>query len=225
MPHHDAETFDGRPNITDATREQTFMSRFGKVHAGSASEDEAADVDQAFAAYVRRALPGALHRQAPGTAPVVGLAAEGGDTPVKAMTGEQESGRVDVLSGRFEVLSGQVEVLSVRITELSTRIGYFLTFMGIIFIIFVAAFVLSFRGVNQRIDKVEARLETLGDRVTQMHLQMREDIVRLQTSMELLLRASGLHLEPAKPSNEPVDRASPGESSPPTAGPAVPPSD
>jgi hypothetical protein len=202
------------------------MSRLVKVLTGQASEDEAADVGKAFSMYLPKAFPGTLDRQPPVTALTVGLAAGGGDTPVKAVTGERESGRD--------------EVLSVRIKELSTRIGYFLTFVGIIVTIFIVAFLYSFGGVNQRIDdvkndvnqridnlkndvnqridKVEAKLETLDGRVS----QMREDIVRLQSSMDLLLRASGLHLEPAKPSNEPAGRASPGESAPPTAEPTVP---
>jgi hypothetical protein len=198
------------------------MSRLVKVLTGHASEDEAADAGQAFSTYLPKAFPGALDRQSLGTAPVAGIAAGGGDSPVKAVTGELESGRD--------------EVLSVRLKELSTRIGYVLTFVGIIVTIFIVAFLYSFGGVNQniddvkndvnhRIDKVEARLDTLDGRVSQMHLQMREDIVRLQASVDLLLLASGVRLDPAKPPNDPAGRASPEESAPPTAGPADPPSD
>lgn len=62
-------------------------------------------------------------------------------------------------------------------------------------------------------------------RMRQEQQLIREDLAKSQMSVDLLLRASGLVLEPAKPPNEPVGRATPGESARPTAGPAVPPSD
>jgi hypothetical protein len=156
MPNHDAETFDGHLDVTDAAREQALMSRFAKVLAGSASEDEAAEVDQAFSAYVRKVLPEAMARQASGTATTFGLAAGDSSTPVKAVTGERgESGREDVLS--------------VRIQEMSNRIGNILTFCGIvvaiggIIVAILTAFgIYSFTVVDTRIDKAETNLDEVG---------------------------------------------------------------